>query len=105
MLQYYYRDQYEAEACDEFDALTKEYPAIRFFQPSPERAPWHVQCVIEMADGDPATLNFWPHKRKAQRQYCHSREGEEAARQVIEDALWDQALLERERDTFSVIDE
>lgn len=104
-MQYYFRDQYECEACDHFDAVTQDYPNIRFFQPSPHKAPWHVQAILDAADGVPIVLNFWPHKEKAQRQGCMSFEGRAAAKTVIEEALSDQAALRADSLAFSVIDE
>lgn len=104
-MQYYFRDEYEAEACDQFDDLTRQYPNIRFFQPSPDKAPWHVQAVLDAADGVPLVLNFWPHKEKAQRQGDVSIEGRAAARTVIEAALADQSTLLADRMAFSVIED
>lgn len=104
-MQYYFRDQYECEACDYFHDLTQQYPNIRFFQPSPDKAPWHVQAILDAADGAPIVLNFWPHKEKAQRQGCMSLEGRHAARSVIEEAISDQAAMQADRLAFSVIDE
>lgn len=104
-MQYYFRDEFEREACDRFDELTQQYVNIRFFQPSPDKAPWHVQAVLDAADGVPIVLNFWPHKQKAQRQGSYSEEGDNAARSVIEEALKDQAALAADQMAFSVIDE
>lgn len=104
-MQYFFRDTYEAELCDEFDALTRQYPQIRFFQPSPDKAPWHVQAILDAADGVPIVLNFWPHKQKAQRQGEYSREGCNAAREVIKAALRDQGALLIDRHSFDVIED
>lgn len=104
-MQYYFRDEYESECCEGFDDLTLQYPNIRFFQPSPDKAPWHVQAILDAADGEPLVLNFWPHKQKAQRQGCTSFEGPTAARSVIEEAIADQAALLADDMAFSVIDE
>lgn len=92
MMQYYFRNKHEAEFCDRFDALTRQYRNIRFFQPSPAKAPWHVQAVLDAGEHEPIVLNFWPHKQKASRQGLPSTEGPDAARDVIEEALTDQAL-------------
>lgn len=102
-MQYYYRDIVEAEFVAEFDALSREYPFIHFFQPSPDKAPWHVQAVIDAGD-EPLLLNFWPHKQKAQRQGGMSQEGPRAARDVIHDALRDAAIMAVESDAFDVIE-
>nr|WP_309504320.1 hypothetical protein [uncultured Roseovarius sp.] len=104
MIQYFFRDAYENEICDEFDALTRQYPNIHFFQPSPDKAPWHVQAVLDAADGEPIVLNFWPHKRKAQRQGEHSKEGDSAAREIIDEAIADQRELLADSRAFDVIE-
>ena len=93
MMQYYFRNKHEAEFCDRFDALTRQYRNIRFFQPSPAKAPWHVQAVLDAGEHELIVLNFWPHKQKASRQGLPSTEGPDAARNVIEEALADQALM------------
>lgn len=43
-----------------FRKIVNEYPQVRFFNPSPSLAPWHVQAVIQ-----DVTLNFWPCAGKA----------------------------------------
>lgn len=91
MMQYYYRDNYDAENCAEFDRLTQDYPDIRFFQPSRQKAPWHVQCVFDMGEEEPIVLNFWPHKAKGQRQPMPSVEGFAALRTLIDEAIADAA--------------
>lgn len=90
MMQYYYRDSYDAENCAKFNELTQDYPDIRFFQPSPQKAPWHVQAVLPALD-EPIVLNFWPHKIKGQRQGCMAVEGIAAMRALIDEAITDAA--------------
>jgi hypothetical protein len=104
MMQYYFRDSYEATLCDDFDEITRQYPKIHFFQPSPDKAPWHVQAILDAADGVPIVLNFWPHKAKASRQGSFALEGQTAARDTIEDALADQATLLADSCAFDVIE-
>lgn len=104
-MQYYFRDAYESELCGEFDALTRNYPGIRFFQPSPDKAPWHVQAVLDTADGEDIVLNFWPHKQKAQRNGCRSLEGQCAARSIIEEAIADQLAIQADRTVFDLIED
>lgn len=91
MMQYYFRDAFDQENCEAFDAITRDYPDIRFFQPSPQKAPWHVQAVLDANDDEPIVLNFWPHKLKGQRQPMPSLEGEAALRSIIDEALKDAA--------------
>lgn len=52
--------------CLDFITLVESYPELRFFQPSPLKAPWHWQVILRN-DMCPIYLNFWPHKGKA---YC-----------------------------------
>lgn len=66
----------------------KPIPPSRFFQPSPQKAPWHVQAVIDLG-GDVQLINFWPHKMKGQRDGYKPVEGEHAIRGIIEQALVD----------------
>lgn len=88
-MQYYYRDSFEAQLCDDFAAIVQDHPQIRFFQPSPEKAPWHVQAIIDDGSDDPIELNFWPHKAKAQRKPLKSVEGLANIRALIREALAD----------------
>jgi len=104
MMQYYFRDEYEAMLCDEFADITRDYPEIRFFHPSPDKAPWHVQAVIDMADGCDLVLNFWPHKQKAQRQGSYALEGPTAARDIIKQAIADQAEVLLDSTAFDLIE-
>lgn len=99
-MQYFFRDNYEADLCDRFDDLTRQYPQIRFFQPSPDKAPWHVQAIIDAADNELIELNFWPHKVKGARRPMPSVEGFPAIRELIEDAIHDAANAK----TFDVIE-
>ena len=68
--------------CAAFRGLMARFPQIEFFQPSPEKAPWHVQANI-----CGTVLNFWPHTAKAQREYCPSVVGWAAAEVLIEETL------------------
>jgi hypothetical protein len=73
-----------------FLRVVNSYPTLAPFQPSPERAPWHWQAVIDLGR-DVQILNFWPHTMKAQRDGFKAVEGESAMRAVIEAALEDAA--------------
>ena len=73
--------------CAAFRGLMARFPQVTFYLPSPEKAPWHVQCQI--GDENPAVLNFWPHTAKAQREYCPSVTGWSAAAALIEATLAD----------------
>lgn len=99
MMQYYHRDQFSAENCADFDRITQDYPEVRFFQPSPDKAPWHVQAVFDMGEEEPIVLNFWPHKMKGQRQPMHAVEGEAALHKIIAEAIAD-----AEEEPFCVIE-
>ena len=86
MINYFFRDTIDAENCRIFNDIVESYPEVRFFQPSPDKAPWHVQALL--AEGE-IELNFWPHKMKGQRRPMYAVEGEYAIRDIIEQAIED----------------
>ena len=71
-----------------FLRVVKDYPQVHLFQPSPEKAPWHWQAIIDLG-GDQQLVNFWPHTLKGQRDGYRAVEGEAALRGIIEGALDD----------------
>lgn len=81
----------EASAHTAFRAVEAEFPHLKFFHPSPERAPWHVQCVVTDADGYQRTLNFWPHVQKAQAEGERSVQGEDAMIAMVERVLTEES--------------
>ena len=81
-----------------FLRIVNRFPDLNLYQPSPEKAPWHWQAVIEGAD--PQLLNFWPHSLKGQRDGMRAVEGGAAIIGIIEGALSD-ALKE----PFDLIEE
>ena len=87
MINYYFRDAYDNENCNAFQAIVEAYPDIRFFQPSPDKAPWHVQAILD----EDVELNFWPHKMKGQRKPRPSVVGHIAICQIIDEAIADAA--------------
>lgn len=90
MINYFFRDTYEGDLCEQFDAIVRAYPDIRFFQPSPDKAPWHVQAFLDVSDlPEPIELNFWPHKLKGQRRPRKSVEGSAAIHAIIKEAIDD----------------
>lgn len=99
MIQYHYTDPYQQELCEAFESLTHQFPEIEFFQPSPEKAPWHVQAILH-SEPEPIIFNFWPHKEKGQRQPFPAVEGIYAIEALIYEALEDAA----EPDTFEVFE-
>ena len=81
---------YQPEACEAFDEMTRDFPFVRFFQPSPDKAPWHLQAIFDCGAGEePIVLNFWPHKNKGQRQPLPAIEGINAIRDLINEAIED----------------
>lgn len=86
MINYYVPHEDAAQNCETFDAITRRFPQVQFFQPAPDKAPWHVQAIIE-TDGEPIIVNFWPHRLKGQRQPLRSVEGKLAIIGIIEGAL------------------
>lgn len=55
---YWKKDPMEVEW---FIDLMDKFPDMEFFQPSPEKAPWHVQCRLDNGE----LMDFWPHVQKA----------------------------------------
>lgn len=72
-----------------FLRVVNDFPNLGLFQPSPDKAPWHWQAVIDY--GAQQTINFWPHTLKAQREGFKSVAGADAIRAVIEQAQIDAA--------------
>lgn len=83
--------------CAAFETFMRRFEWAKFFQPNPEKAPWHVQCHIETRTGENLVLNFWPHKLKGQYD-GKSVEGMDALRgmmaQAIDDSDNDLAVVE-----------
>lgn len=82
----------------EFSKIIRQFPDLRLYQPSPEKAPWHWQAVIN--GPYPQLINFWPHILKAQRDGYKAVEGAEAIVGIIAGAAAD-ALQE----PFDLIEE
>lgn len=49
-----------------FLEVMERFPWLLFWQPNAERAPWHVQTIVQHPSGYKTLINFWPHKNKAQ---------------------------------------
>lgn len=71
-----------------FLRVVNDYPQLSIYQPSPEKAPWHWQAVIDLG-GDVQLLNFWPHTLKGQRDGMKAVQGAVAIRVIIEGAIED----------------
>jgi hypothetical protein len=74
----YSRDKIDVENNKAFAALLAkyEYRDVQPFQPSPQKAPWHWQAILDGAEGfPPYELNFWPHVAKANLHRNKSIEG------------------------------
>jgi hypothetical protein len=82
-----------------FLRVVNDYPGLSLFQPSPEKAPWHWQAVIDLG-GDVQLINFWPHTLKGQRDGYKAIQGEAALRGIIE-----QAFIDAERPAEYVIED
>lgn len=74
--------------CAAFETFMRRFEWVTFFQPKPDIAPWHVQCVIEGQGGEAHVLNFWPHKLKGQYQ-GGAVEGMENLRRIMAQAIDD----------------
>lgn len=81
-----------------FARILTDYPQISLFQPSPEKAPWHCQAIIDMG-GYAQLINFWPHLLKGQRENYKSVQGEHGLRAIIE-----QAIEDAQEEPFDVIE-
>ena len=68
--------------------IVSAYPQLKFFQPSPQKAPWHVQVVIDSDTGREGEINFWPHKLKVS-YHGPSEVGLDAMHRKINEALND----------------
>lgn len=88
MITYFYHTDEQRDLCWEFLELMEEFPDVDFFQPNREKAPWHVQAILE-AEPEPIELNFWPHKLKGQRRPLKAVEGADAIRDLIQEAIID----------------
>lgn len=71
-----------------FLRVVNAYPQLSLFQPSPDKAPWHWQAVIDTG-GEVQLINFWPHTMKGQRDGYKAVQGEHALRAIIEQAIID----------------
>jgi len=70
-----------------FIRVVNDYPQLNLFQPSPEKAPWHWQCIIDLGG-------------KGQRDGYKAIQGERALRGIIE-----QALIDAAEEPFDVIED
>lgn len=65
-----------------FISFMDRHRDLSFFQPSPEKAPWHVQCKLDNG----VLVNFWPHAFKAMIQDCPPTVSGAEADDLIADA-------------------
>lgn len=79
----YWKDGWGRMNCEAFCMFVKSHKWIRFYQPSPQKAPWHWQCQIKGEGPYDVLVNFWPHTAKAQRDGCKSVEGWDAIRALV----------------------
>lgn len=66
-----------------FRMFVKRFQWVRFYQPQPQKAPWHWQASIIGQGPYDVLVNFWPHVAKAQREGEKSVEGWEAIRLLM----------------------
>lgn len=83
----YWKDQTQRGNCDAFVYLARRYDWIRFYQPNPQKAPWHWQCGIRGEGPYDVIVNFWPHVAKAQREGEKSVEGWDNIRSLISQVI------------------
>jgi len=58
-----------------FRLFVRSFSLARFFQPSPEKSPWHWQTIVRGEGPYDVLINFWPHVAKAQKDGEKSVEG------------------------------
>jgi hypothetical protein len=92
-IEYYHKNAYEQENVEAFKKFVAANSKVDFFQPAPDRAPWHVQAKV-----NGRLLSFWPHMMKGR-----TEEGNERTRSGRKHL---QSLIDRARvhKDFSVID-
>jgi len=97
---FYAKYDWHHENVASFRELVKEFPALNLFFPNKEKAPWHVQAMIE---GTPYSImvNFWPHVMKGQRDGCHAVEGYGGIHDMLIEAFNDAAI----GDDFELIED
>lgn len=86
-----------ASECEAFQEIISQCPQFEFFQPSPDKAPWHVQVIVDSHAGREGEMNFLPYKLKAS--YC--RPSVQGIHDTIGEALSDVA----ESDDFDVFED
>lgn len=86
--------QSDLDNVEEFKRFMSRFEWADFYQPNPEKSPWHVQCSIETRIGYRLVLDFWPHKLKGR--YCGydglaggTVEGVDALRGIMAQAIDD----------------
>ena len=73
-----------------FADLLARWPVLNqlAFQPSPEKAPWHWQAILDGAEClPPYEFNFWPHVARANLNGSKSVEGWEKIEELVEETL------------------
>jgi hypothetical protein len=65
-MQLYWTTPEQEINCAAFETFMRRFHWVEFIQPSPEKAPWHVQAWIRCANNYVVIVNFWPHKLKGQ---------------------------------------
>ena len=76
-----YGRAHHAANLQQFERLMQMNNDIQFYQPDPERAPWHVQAKV-----NGVTLNFWPHLLKGNVERTRAVQGYSALQRMIGDA-------------------
>jgi hypothetical protein len=100
-MQLYDNDGTYKEECKIFEQIISQYPQLHFFQPSPEKAPWHVQVIMDSDAGREGELNFWPHKLKVSYR-GPSKSGVAAIHEAINEAIND--VIQSSRGDFDLIE-
>lgn len=79
---------YQAENVEVFELqIVQRFPWLKLYQPSPEKAPWHVQAEVSGENGYSVIVNFWPASMKAHREGHKAVEGIDAIRSLIAEII------------------
>lgn len=73
---------------ERFRQFVADYPYLTFFQPSPDKAPWHWQVKVRQNQYE-ILVNFWPHVAKMQPENELTVKGWEKISHVFDAVLLD----------------
>ena len=92
MTTYYAKTQEHLANIEAFKEFKKMFSwanfyQVQFYQPSPEKAPWHWMCSVRGLGPYVEMINFWPHLAKVQRVHGKTLVGWDEARDVMREVI------------------